>query len=94
MGRRPLASARKAKLRPSDSAPAEGENPAFCPHPITAPAAPFGLIRRVDVRPTRHRRYERQELVGVMRQLILCHRKVDYWPQSGAATSVNSASDD
>ena len=32
---------------------------------------------------------ERQELVGVMRQLILCHRKVDYWPQSGAATSVN-----
>lgn len=37
---------------------------------------------------------ERQKLVGVMRQLILCHRKVAYWPQSGAATSVNSASDD
>lgn len=32
---------------------------------------------------------ERQELVGVMRQLILCHRKGDYRPQSGAATSVN-----
>ncbi len=32
---------------------------------------------------------ERQELVGVMRQLILCHRKVGYWPKSDAATSVN-----
>ena len=37
---------------------------------------------------------ERQELVGIMQQLILCHRKVDYWPQSGAAMSVNSTSDD
>ena len=37
---------------------------------------------------------ERQELVGIMQRLILCHRKVDYRPQSDAATSVNSAAGD